>query len=108
MTQLSVSPAPFNYRKPRPLEYADLDEGEEVTHNDGCDCRTCRAWAAQEARVRALIAERDQLSRRLIVERHPRWGWHFRLWLSNNFHAGYSEAFGWHVKAGRFVRARSY
>jgi hypothetical protein len=45
-------------------------------------------------------------TKRIKVER-TRWGWHFRIWLGNSYHAAYNERFGWHIKAGRFVRARS-
>ena len=44
----------------------------------------------------------------LVIERHKHWGLHVRVWISNSIHAGYSAAFGWHFKVGRFVRARSY
>jgi hypothetical protein len=46
------------------------------------------------------------MTHRLKIE-NSRWGWHFRLWLSNRWHAAYCKRFGWHIKAGRFVRART-
>lgn len=42
----------------------------------------------------------------LIIERQHTWGLHVRLWLNNSYHCGYSQTFGWHIKLGRFVRAR--